>query len=506
MNVVVTATASFPGAEPKEAKLTITPVIYQVETIEILNLDEALDKECGGTQKGMIYGKEYKLQVKKFKDQEPADLSSIVWSYTYESDDGTFVIGAFRQTGKKVTFKADDPELCGKTITFNAYTEDKPQEGELEVLHHDRLYQVETIEILDLHDGSDNAGGGGTQKGMIYEKKYELQVTKFKDKEPEDLSSIEWAYSYESDDGAVVVGAFRETGMKVTFTTDDLELCGKTVTFNAFIEDRSYEAKLPVFHHNRFRWFDKSTFKSGLTAIKAFPSLVNQHHTSLCGIAAIIYQLAIDDRNLFHDSYLEFFVKGECQINSCTLQPNKSLYEMKPTIANTKYPRFTKDSNGNLLPTPEIMEQADWVILAGSRSSDNKDYEGKDGENWDAINWRDYMGRAALELYGASSFEDKTSLITGRNFAGTLNTIDQEHTNGWKIVMLIDSDMLRHSVSYLGCAMQYHWIVYEGDLNIDTTKGEYTFSYWCWAKKRPRITFKKDVFNTNFYGYIKYKK
>lgn len=51
---------------------------------------------------------------------------------------------------------------------------------------------------------------------------------------------------------------------------------------------------------------------------------------------------------------------------------------------------------------------------------------------------------------------------------------------------------------------RFHWIVYKGGLFIDNEKGLYTFSYWCWGQKVHRLhTFKKDVFNTNCYGYIK---
>ena len=35
---------------------------------------------------------------------------------------------------------------------------------------------------------------------------------------------------------------------------------------------------------------------------------------------------------------------------------------------------------------------------------------------------------------------------------------------------------------------------------------EFTFSYWCWNELKEKRTFKKNVFNTNFYGYFKYKK
>lgn len=66
--------------------------------------------------------------------------------------------------------------------------------------------------------------------------------------------------------------------------------------------------------------------------------------------------------------------------------------------------------------------------------------------------------------------------------------------------------MLDDSISYLGFATQYHWIAYEGNLVIDLIKNEYSFSYYCWQKLNISSLIRSSVFNTNFYGYIKFKK
>lgn len=152
------------------------------------------------------------------------------------------------------------------------------------------------------------------------------------------------------------------------------------------------------------------------------------------------------------------------------------------------------------------MHQTDWIILAGTRSSDNTKYLGQKGEDWNAINWPKYMVQAALDLYGASLVADETFIITGREFSNKLLEIEKLFNQGWHIILLIDSDMLDDSISYVGCATQYHWIAYKGNLFIDPIKNEYSFSYYCWQKLNINSRIPSIVFNTNFYGYIKFKK
>lgn len=40
---------------------------------------------------------------------------------------------------------------------------------------------------------------------------------------------------------------------------------------------------------------------------------------------------------------------------------------------------------------------------------------------------------------------------------------------------------------------------------INLAAGTYTFSCWCWGEKPIKKAFRKQVFNTNYYGYIKAK-
>ena len=370
-------------------------------------------------------------------------------------------------------------------------------------------FGVEKIEILNLDEGSKNDGTGSYGNyGMIYGKSYKLRVSKFAHNiAPKNKNDIKWQAAYLGKGDILTPVHIEKTGNEIIFNCDKLEYCGRTFSFYAFVKESGKEqnnkAKLEVFCHNRFRWFDKTVFERELLDRKNFPERLDQHNTSLCGTVAIIYQLAIDESILFYNSYLEFFRTGKVKIKSFLLNPNNKLFDMKPEVS-FDYPYYDKYSDGTPISPPDLMSSADWIILAGTRSSDNLKYTGKRGENWDAINWPSYMKKASINLYGASTFNDKTSIITGFDYLEKLKEIDLLYRKGWNIVLLIDSDMLSDEVSFLGCLTQYHWIVYKGDFSYDKTY--FYLSYWCWHQEYKNVKIRRKVFNSNFYGYIMYKK
>jgi hypothetical protein len=360
--------------------------------------------------------------------------------------------------------------------------------------------EVKTIKIDDKKEpnGSKNDRSGGFQFGLVYGERYIFEVEDFcENVKPKNENTIKWEFRYVNANGVVVIGAFKKRGKKVELKIDDLDMLGTEITIRAYINQRIESQEEKFWIHNRFRWFDKKIFEDELESRLNNPVNFDQHNTSLCGTVAILYVMVKTGGydKIMKSTFMEFFRSGYCVLNKFLLDPNPDLFEMKPVKANTKYPHYAHD----------LMQQADWITLVGTRSSDNKSYEGKQGENWDAINWPSYMVKAAKNLYLASQVVDKTFFISGLNCENKLRKIQNEFEQGWNIILLIDADMLNHEVSWAGCLTNYHWIVYEGGLLINNQQDEYTFSYYCWQNLY-RNTFKSNVFNTNFYGYIMFKK
>lgn len=372
--------------------------------------------------------------------------------------------------------------------------------------------QVKTIKLLtDLDDGSGNDGSGTVKEksGIVFGKTYTFKVENYTNGDPKDKSLIKWAVSYtDPETGKYYKNTLEDvvTGDTVNITFKNHNMCGTNLEIKAYINDLENEGKVNVFKHNRFRFFDGKIYLDGLASRRDDPSKIDQQATSLCGTAALLYFFAQNYKSEFFNSYKEFFRTGAGTINKFKLDPNLDLYEVKPIEDNSEYPHYAKYSDGTPCKPHILMHITDWIILAGTRSSDNKDYEGKNNENWDAINWCSYMVSAMQNLYGASSVEDKTSIFMGGVYSNTLIEIQKLYQEGWHVVLMIDSDMLDDSVSYIGCLTNYHWISYEGDLFFDTENNKYQFSYYCWHQLFKSASFRASVFNSNFYGYIKFKK
>ena len=45
--------------------------------------------------------------------------------------------------------------------------------------------------------------------------------------------------------------------MQLNINFSERECCGSELEVRAYIEDAETEGKLPIFHHNRFRWFNR---------------------------------------------------------------------------------------------------------------------------------------------------------------------------------------------------------------------------------------------------------
>ncbi len=378
------------------------------------------------------------------------------------------------------------------------------QQNEVVQIEQIIIPQIQTIGITSALEE------GFGEKGMIYGKTYELKVIDFvAGKKPDDKNSIRWGYSYKPniDEEAIEL---EKTGETIKFKVDNYELLGKELTFFAYIGNRKYMVLSPkVKVHNRFRWFNEQRVREQLEERSNEPKIINQAFTSLCGVAAVAYLLAKDYPLLFVNKFMEFLRTGETRINKFEVKPNPSLYEMKPGDTEMKYPHSQRDG---------IMEEADWLVLAGIRSSDNHSYEGKEGEDFDAINWPSFMKKIVKDMYDAEVVEDKISRQGGMAglFSGShhqeLRTIQQEFERGYNFIFMIDSDMLNNIVSSVGCISQYHWIVYQGELEIDEAKKECGFKYYSWgsliwgnaSESNTPLSF--DAFDSNFYGYIKCKK
>ncbi|GGX16003.1 type VI secretion system tube protein TssD [Aquimarina muelleri] len=384
-----------------------------------------------------------------------------------------------------------------------------------------KQYFVEKVEVIELDEGSTN-GDTNSKMGLIYGKEYTLKIVKFRNDEiPSNLNQIKWGYTYDPDDGSAFVGTFKETGEKVTFKTDDLELCGKTITFYAYIEKKENEAELEVFHHNRFRWFNRQIVEQQIEERIKKPWKINQGGTSLCGMACLFYIFAKNDKHGYKKFAETLHRKGKAVHNGYTVEPDedakKEMYDTNPTTSK-EHPWI-----------PEI----DWITMATTRSKESDfGYTGKKGQDASAINWPWLMTNLSKKLLGYTTVKMdyyKVNKSYIRDFFGSdekirilEEDIDNDYQNGYEICMMIDGDMISNKSDYditdLG---EYHWVTYEGGLEIlnginpETDYDKVTninFNVVTWGEikngtpnEKPKLELSKKAYRNNYYGYLKLK-
>jgi hypothetical protein len=360
--------------------------------------------------------------------------------------------------------------------------------------------------ITELESGIGESDESPLIYGMILGKPYIFKAFQANNKiEVATAEKIEWAYSYTTEQG-VISGIFQDAKeFTVSLTINTANVCGRYLTIFAFMQDRKIQASIKIWVHFRFRYFSRTTIKKEIGKRLVQPYLISQNATSLCGMAAVFYLFAKTFPVDYQEIALELYRKGEVTRNKYTIKPHSSMYEVEPVSKNKNYPGFRKYADGSLMKQPELMPQADWVVLASARSSlSYLGYNGKAGEDFKAINWGRIVKKLLKDFFGYSSVLDKTSFYTGFNYKETLLEIQKDFLAGYQLIFLIDSNMLSDKVTYIGNAVNWHYIVYEGDLFFDQDKN-YQFSFYSWGKIFKNQSIRSSVFNSTFYGYYKIK-
>lgn len=383
-----------------------------------------------------------------------------------------------------------------------------------------RVKEIELITPLDL--GSKNDGKGKTQEGFIFGKTYKFKVKSFTNGNPVSNQLIRWMYKYHN----LTTNKWVEVHSKIkgdqySLYFNEKEMCGRFVFVRAYIDDEDNEGKLQKWHHNRFRWFDRSIIEDEIKerTDNKKPWLVNQSGTSLCGMACIFYLFAKEQPNEYKKFAKTLFRTGEATFNKYIVKPSEELFEINPK--NSNFPK----TSGIKMPL------VDYITLAGTRNADNPDYKGGN-EEFEAINWPWLMTNLGKKLLGYNTVEMdyyKVNKSYLRDFFGSDEKIrilekgiDVDYKNGYQICLLIDGSMVAYSAESnysLDDFQEYHWITYEGGLQIlNGTKVEsdydnvtnINFNVVTWGELRngslgPKIKLTKNQFRSNYYGYIRFK-
>lgn len=358
--------------------------------------------------------------------------------------------------------------------------------------------QIKITSMLDDGLGND----GLAIKGFVVGKSYVLEAVGLpKDAGKAGVSQIKWAYRYQTEE-EVFEGVFANNiGTTVSLTIENLDVCGHFLRIYALGNSGHEIAILNIWVHFRFRYFSRKIIVAEIENRMERPFLISQNSTSLCGMAAVFYVFLKNNPLQYKSIVLELHQKGTVTLNNYTVSPNKSMFNVKPNSDNFSYPGLNNGSNGLLIQMP----LADWILLASARSSLSPlNYKGENGDNFKAINWPGIVKKMLKDFLGYKTVLDHTRYHTGFNYKKSLIQIQEDYKNSYQIIFLIDANMLENKVRYLLNALDWHYIVYEGDLSFDEHKN-YIFSYYSWGRIYKKQVIRSSVFNSTFYGYYKIK-
>jgi hypothetical protein len=339
--------------------------------------------------------------------------------------------------------------------------------------------QVLEIELTTpLDEGSKNDGSGtGIARAMLVERTYTFMVKKYRFGPPQDLSSIRWQISYTSPttsfNKVIILQCQAEKPGKRSdifdlnierlFKDQGYDMCGCEISVTAYIGDPTSGAVLKQQLHNRFRWFDAKKFVKQIEQRTLEPWRIDQGNSSLCGMAALYYVMALRRSDSYKKLTIELHRTGIYQSSpSYVIRPVKSMYEIKPS--NWKFRQMR-------------MWDADWIVLAGTRSGEsNLRYDGIESGSLDqakAINWAGMLARLLKEVAGFASSRDRTTPIfpadgSKGETVQTLSEIDRKFMNGrCDFLMEIEPELLYGTTTRV--TTDRHWIVYAGGLVFLTT-------------------------------------
>ena len=396
--------------------------------------------------------------------------------------------------------------------------------------------RVKTIEVSQMDEGSANDGTFNiVKKGFVYGRVYTLEAIDFLYGVPQH-SQIKWEVEYIDENGDLkVISSWKPIGKKVEFKVDNFDLLGVSLTFYAYVACQKEEAKIEIWSHYRFRYFDRKILENEIRQRKnntyvSLASQINQARTALCGMACIFYLLAKNDPDQYIKYILDLHKKGIAKCKEYTCKPSSDMYDFNPL----------KGKMGGL-------NYMDWISLAVTRNSESDFnlYTGEEGQEFGAINWPGIIMKLGKKLLGYNNVDIDYYSLTKTYIEDHLNSnkklkelvekIDTLYENDNDIILMIDGGMLNNDSEYSWKDFQqYHWIVYEGELKLyngeeqnikplikskldllvsagESVAGSYadikslSFMAFSWAKLSVRHM-QRNAYVRNYYAYISLKK
>jgi hypothetical protein len=214
----------------------------------------------------------------------------------------------------------------------------------------------------------------------------------------------------------------------------------------------------------------------------ADPTVIDQGKGGLCPSASVAYSIANTDPERYVKCVTELFDIGSTKIADWSLEP-------------------CSDLKNYALPSDSRIAEADWIIMASMRDSENWfiDYQSvsDEGGAWgrEVALW--------LKKAGFTDIHSDWNYVFDKP-ATNLCEADRLYSKGYQVCLLIDSDPLLGETSRI--SQPDHWVVLASNVSTNFAKGSSSvnMTVYSWGKKLslPLTPMTLDDFTDYYYGYV----
>lgn len=232
----------------------------------------------------------------------------------------------------------------------------------------------------------------------------------------------------------------------------------------------------------------------GLLMRVANPGLIRQGRTSLCGPAALLFNVATDAPAYYARFGIELFEEGRGIIYRLVVKPGPDCREYQPD--------------------PSHIDPVDWLTLASIRDSENWFFDYDTIKPGEGVTFFDLTAGPNLpnevvrwfQLAGFRDVVSDTNLTTATAPLqdGRIEVVNNLLARGYRVVLLIDPNMLEADDQTKGSLIPKHWVGLRAPItrsggNVSTT----VFTWGSGDYKVPQgAALSEADFTKNFYGYV----
>jgi hypothetical protein len=196
----------------------------------------------------------------------------------------------------------------------------------------------------------------------------------------------------------------------------------------------------------------------GLRARVDRPSLISQQSSSLCGPAALVFDLATNDPVRYAQYVIDLYERGVADVRQLHVKAGDDLRAYDPS---------------------GLIDPADWIALASLRDSDNFffDYQSVDNEFAGITLPGDLEGW--FKKIGYTKVINDTNLMTDKDEAN-IREADRLYKDDYWVCLFINANMLSAATQDQGSTTASHWVVLTSPVTI--AGGKISFQVFTWGK------------------------